>query len=475
MIGLILDHLWQSTLFVAAAGLLTVFLRSNSASVRYGIWLFASLKFLFPLALLTTAGGAISHTLSSPPSIPPIITVLDGTTEPFSRGAVTMNIVTGVVPVPNPSWDWGAVLALIWFVGFALIAALWLRHWLHLRGIVRAAIPIAVDAPIPAKSSSSLLEPGLVGIFQTVLLLPTGVANQLSARELDTIVAHEVCHWRRRDNFTAALHMAVEAIFWFYPLVWWLETRLIAERERACDEDVVAAGRDPEIYAESILKVCKFYVQSPLSCASGVSGADLKARVRAIMENRLIESLSGARKAILAAAATIAIGVPVAVGMIPQPMAFAPNRTGASPGTEATLRRLIETWERHNPDFGVMTPAMAQVLMQNWVQIQQDIDQSGALKSIKFQKVSPEGWDVYSVAFANKVSTWNVAPLTADGKIPTLGYWPAFPRSDVTKPSPGTEAALRRQIDGWERRRPATDDMSPALLAATKQQFTVGQ
>ena len=89
-----------------------------------------------------------------------------------------------------------------------------------------------------------------MGAFHPVLLLPEGVADQLSGTELEAIVAHEVCHWRRRDNLTASLRMVVEAIFWFYPLVWWLETRLIAERERACDEAVVAAGCDPNAYAE---------------------------------------------------------------------------------------------------------------------------------------------------------------------------------------------------------------------------------
>ncbi len=41
----VLNHLWQSTLFVAAAGLLTVALSSNGAHVRYGLWYAASLKF----------------------------------------------------------------------------------------------------------------------------------------------------------------------------------------------------------------------------------------------------------------------------------------------------------------------------------------------------------------------------------------------------------------------------------------------
>ena len=89
------------------------------------------------------------------------------------------------------------------------------------------------------------MKPGLVGIFRPVILLPQGIEQQLSPAELKAILAHELCHWRRRDNLLAAFHMLVEALFWFFPLVWWLGARLNAERERACDESVLAAGNDP--------------------------------------------------------------------------------------------------------------------------------------------------------------------------------------------------------------------------------------
>jgi beta-lactamase regulating signal transducer with metallopeptidase domain len=93
----------------------------------------------------------------------------------------------------------------------------------------------------------------------------------------------EMCHVRRRDNLTAANHMVVEAAFWFYPLVWWIRARLVEEREQACDEAVLQSGSDAEVYAEGILNVCKFYVESPLACVSGISGADLRKRVVRIM------------------------------------------------------------------------------------------------------------------------------------------------------------------------------------------------
>src|SRR5262249_49127005 len=59
MIALLADHLWQSTLFLLGAGLLTMLLRHRSPGVRYGLWFAASVKFLIPLALLFAAGEAL--------------------------------------------------------------------------------------------------------------------------------------------------------------------------------------------------------------------------------------------------------------------------------------------------------------------------------------------------------------------------------------------------------------------------------
>src|SRR5678815_3368799 len=96
---------------------------------------------------------------------------------------------------------------------------------------------------------------------------------------IEAILAHEVAHVHRRDNLAAMVHMAVEALCWFHPLVWWIGARLIDERERACDEDVLGRGSAAEVYAESILKTCRFSIESPLRCVAGVTGADLKRRI----------------------------------------------------------------------------------------------------------------------------------------------------------------------------------------------------
>jgi hypothetical protein len=79
MIDVIAAHLWQSTLFGAAAALLTLAFRANKARVRYWIWLTASLKFLIPFVLLTSLGSHIH--IRTPAQAP----VLSYTVEYFNQ------------------------------------------------------------------------------------------------------------------------------------------------------------------------------------------------------------------------------------------------------------------------------------------------------------------------------------------------------------------------------------------------------
>ena len=115
----------------------------------------------------------------------------------------------------------------------------------------------------------------------------------------------------------------VEAIFWFHPLVWWIGARMVEERERACDEEVLLLGNEPQAYAERILSVCKFYLGSPLACASGVTGPDLKRRIESIMTHRIYQRLTLARKLLLAAAATAAVTGPIFIGVMNAPQSRA--------------------------------------------------------------------------------------------------------------------------------------------------------
>jgi beta-lactamase regulating signal transducer with metallopeptidase domain len=185
-----------------------------------------------------------------------------------------------------------------------------------LYAVRRRAESVSLDFPVPAVEADSLIEPGVFGIARPVLLLPRGLRDHLADEQFAALMAHEFCHVRYRDNLTAAMHMAVESVFWFYPLIWWIGAKLVAERERACDQSVLAQGGSAEVYATSILNVCRRYLESPLPCAPGITGSELKTRIHEIMAGRAGRPLSGVRKAALAVAALVAVSIPVAIGVL---------------------------------------------------------------------------------------------------------------------------------------------------------------
>jgi bla regulator protein blaR1 len=310
----LMNHLWQSTVVVFIAWLLTLALRNHRAAMRYWVWLAASMKFFLPFSLLIAAGELMRPAVPGSLEQKSFPILMEQITEPYAQiqPAISLrpsNIVHNAHVLP-------LVLFSLWACGALIVALTWWRKWRAIRAQVESASPLELVAGVPAMSSQSLSEPGVFGIARPVMLLPEGIVDRLTAAQLDAIVAHEICHVRRRDNLTFALHMLVEIVFWFHPLVWWIRARLIEERERACDEAVLQSGNESEAYAESILRVCRFYVESPLACVSGVSGSDLKKRIVRIMSARLGTRLGFAGKALLAAAAITVAAGPLAFGML---------------------------------------------------------------------------------------------------------------------------------------------------------------
>lgn len=315
MIGEWTNHLWQSTLFAVAAALVTLAFRQNRAHVRYWVWLSASVKFLVPFALLMNLGNSLWTAFAA-----------KKIAEELAPLAVSLTVQQIAQPFPQTppfalaaplthTADW-ILIAIFsaWICGFLGVALARFRGWLRIRTAIRASMPIDIQITVAVRSSPGLLEPGVVGLFRPTLLLPEGILKHLPPFQLEAVIAHELSHVRRRDNLTAAIHMVVEAVFWFHPLVWWIGARLVEERERACDEAVLSLGGEPRDYADAIVSVCKLYVESPLTCVSGISGADLKKRIVRIMTRHVGLDMSLGRKLLLGAAALLAAAVPVIVG-----------------------------------------------------------------------------------------------------------------------------------------------------------------
>jgi bla regulator protein blaR1 len=329
------DHLWQSTAFVAACGVLSVFLRKSHARVRYGLWLAASVKFLIPFSLLISVGSRWAWAPSSAAkSQVQFYSAINQVSRPFTQTvaiATTNSHMSGSGIFAVLTHQWPFLLVAVWLGGVVAVMLAWYVRWQRISASRRVAVRLergrevaalrrietiaGITRPTEMLLSQAPLEPGIVGITHPVLLWPERISRYLEDRHLEAILAHEVMHVRRWDNLISTIPMLTEAIFWFHPLVWWLGARLVDERERACDEAVLELGNDCHTYAESILKTCKFSVGLPLPCVSGVTGADLKRRIINIMTQPVVRKLDLRKKVLLALATVVAIATPILFGL----------------------------------------------------------------------------------------------------------------------------------------------------------------
>src|SRR4029078_10203180 len=98
--------------------------------------------------------------------------------------------------------------------------------------------------------------PAAFGLFRPTVLLPGPLLCDLGPDQVELILDHELVHIRRWDALMSRLQLAVQVLWWFHPLVWWANREASRERERCCDEEVVAGlGCDPARYARSLLDV----------------------------------------------------------------------------------------------------------------------------------------------------------------------------------------------------------------------------
>jgi bla regulator protein BlaR1 len=326
------NHLWQSTVVLLVAWLLTLGLRHNPARIRFAIWMLASIKFLVPFALLAGLGARWAQPVTGKSVGSALYTAADEIGQPFQQSIVQAAPIAASAHPAHWLAFAPAVLVGVWLCGCFVVLSIWFVRWRRMARIAADALPLdsgreveslrraeknaGLRSRIPVLRSSRAIEPGVFGIVRPVLLWPAGISVHLDDAQVESIVAHEVEHVRRRDNLTAAIHMLVEAVFWFHPAVRWVGSRLMDEREQACDEKVLELRAGPEAYAESILKVCAFCLEPSAPCVAGVSGSDLKARVLRIMMHRSGVGLSAMRKFALATAGLLAIAVPVGFGML---------------------------------------------------------------------------------------------------------------------------------------------------------------
>ena len=129
----LMNHLWQSTLFVIVVWLATLALRKNSARVRCWLWTAASVKFLVPFSMLVSLGERF-HWRAAPDSVQPAVSFV---MQDILTPAAVVIAAPASVPQSTPVLPW--VLLALWALGAGVVLMSWWRQWLPTRSALRHA------------------------------------------------------------------------------------------------------------------------------------------------------------------------------------------------------------------------------------------------------------------------------------------------------------------------------------------------
>lgn len=159
-------------------------------------------------------------------------------------------------------WLIGALLILARLL-IGMIGAKWIAHqatfflddaWICLLNNLSAEL--GMRRRVRLLRSQRVAMPMTWGYLRPVVLLPAE-ADEWPAERRRIVLLHELAHVKRSDYITQILAQVVCAAYWFNPLVWYAARRLRIERERACDDQVLAAGTKASEYADYLLRTAR--------------------------------------------------------------------------------------------------------------------------------------------------------------------------------------------------------------------------
>ena len=334
---LMVDSALKGAALMSAALLGALLLWRASAAARHLVWLVGVLALLaVPLLSLVlpswrvlpawavppalAAAPAPENAISYPPQpfpgnfsqgpaaaqdAPSLAAHPEPTSETPAPAALPVAVPSGaaapVVLPPLVPW-WRTALPLLWSAGCAaLLLRLLGAHWLLRRAarraqavtegpldaaLARAAEQLGVTQRVRLLVEEKRTIPVVWGVWRPRLMLPAE-ALTWDAGQLQSVLLHELAHIRRRDTLVQWITQLACALHWFNPLVWLAAWRLHVERERACDDMVLASGVKPSAYAGHLLRIA-----SQLSPARWTSACGLAMARKSALEGRLHAVLS---------------------------------------------------------------------------------------------------------------------------------------------------------------------------------------
>src|SRR5438093_5445555 len=165
----------------------------------------------------------------------------------------------------------------------------------------------------------------------TVVLFPRELLARLAPEARDTLLAHELAHFLRRDHWVRVLEYLAGGLFWWHPAVWLARTGIEVAEEECCDAWVVGGlAASPRRYAEALLATVDFEAELRRPCLPpGACAANRSAR---LLHRRLVGIIHADRPRRLRGG--VVVRAAVVAALLTQPVLRAATRQDPEPPPE---------------------------------------------------------------------------------------------------------------------------------------------
>jgi len=290
MPSLLLECAVRAALMAAATAALLRILRVGTAAARHAAWT-GVLATMLLLPAWTAWGPKATVRLLPAANAPAAPARLASAPTDLTQ---SFDLQTPASPAPHRIWNWSDLAMAVYAFGVLILLARLIAGTLRAHALLRAAVKRGGRL-----TSSGCAAPVTIGWLRPSAILPEGWSEWPPAR-LAAVLTHEGAHARRRDPLVQWLALLNRALFWFHPLAWWLERRLSALAEEACDAAVLERGHDPCEYSECLLEMERSVMRNGARLhlwGMTMPGSSLPQRIRTIVEARPAPRLTRARVA----------------------------------------------------------------------------------------------------------------------------------------------------------------------------------
>jgi len=196
-------------------------------------------------------------------------------------------------------------ISMIWLAGVILLGgyllAAYVRLWIKvkksrcnsnpemLKLVEDSQNKLGMSIRVEVREAQFAKAPFVTGAIKPKLVLPCNINHELSRKEMEHIILHELSHVKQKDLWVIWLTAVLQVLHWFNPVLWYAFYRMKSDCEIACDAYVLKhlSADERNYYGHTIINLMEAapkFRTIPGTTGIANNGSNLRRRIQMISQ-----------------------------------------------------------------------------------------------------------------------------------------------------------------------------------------------